>query len=458
MLVYGDEDHRVYAWNAVVVLMKGNKLKHGHVINKAEGGLIIDFGCERQRARFIEYGRLAHCIYHDFMRPTDEAQVLLRSPTTGAWVWYPGQVVGLGAYRLEKAEVVEVQLPKGRTIRELLPMDQVRRPPPRDYLRSDNAVRKEHFMIRSCTLPDVSWDDESHWLREVFQREMARRFPVVCTALRGSKVHYLQDGTKVYYMEHDKYLRPVNTLDMINLYRWAKNEEKGGFSSASSRWVLRDMASSLDSGQQKSGKRRAMPLPVELLAEVIQSLDSIERFRCRRVCPLWNAVLTIEANFPVVRVSGKDGAYSNRHFRNEGAYWVSAGLLKCLSSRTRVVVITGLNIHESTDLVKIVKHNRNEKRLPMLEFRECCFGNDHDIIDDILDETVKLMLECLACCDRILWKQCRIVDRSLTAPVAQLSIGVPSSFTPLKRQLWELVEYQKTRCVARGEGWLSGWW
>ncbi|XP_055334165.1 uncharacterized protein LOC129585489 [Paramacrobiotus metropolitanus] len=449
MLVYNDEERPLLAWNAVDVRIKG-KLKHGHVIDVAEGGLIVDFGCDDQRAKFIQFRRISKqpedsvenyifdSFFPYFRRPKDDAQVLLRSPATGAWIWYPGKVVALGGYRSEFADFVEVQMPDGRTIRELMPIDQVRLPlADMDYVR----VYEDQFVIGSCTLPWVSWEDESYWLQEVFKRELNGRFGVLCMSLLGSTVRYLQDEGWTL----KKLLKPKKVM---GVYRWAKKEEQGGFTSAESRWVLRHMASSPDSGtgQQQDGEHCAMPLPVELLVEVFQSLDSIERFRCRRVNPLWNSILTTDANFPFVSVSGKVGAYSKLNFRKEEEFWVAAGLLKCLSSRTQMAVIMGLDMLECRDLFDLFQHlvhTADISRLPTLVFYECIFGTGYGAgIDRILEDVAEMMLEWLPCCDRILWKQCRIVDRNLTALVAQHSFGVPCSLDAVKRELWELFECQ----------------
>ncbi|XP_055334170.1 uncharacterized protein LOC129585493 [Paramacrobiotus metropolitanus] len=437
-MLFCGRKHSVSAWNAVDVRMKSKKLKHGHVINKAKGGLIIDFGCDKQRAKFIKYERISHC---NFSRATHEAEVLLQSPTSGAWIWYPGQVITMGEYRPDYAQLVEVQLPD-RTVRELFPMEQVRQPPTGEDLRGELCVWEDHYLIRSCKLPGVGWAWESHPLKEVFKREVNKRFGVVCTNLSGSAVYYLQDHGW-----------PVKMTKMKEVYCWAKKEEAGGFNSAESRWVFdqnRQMRSNQTSGQRKSGKRRWW-LPAKLLVEIFQSLDSIERFRCRRVCSLWNRILAREANFPDVCLSARDGAYSQMHLLEEdGAFWVAAGLLKCLNSRTRVVVVTGLNMQRCTDLAKLIQHIRNASQLPTLVFCECSYGSAGDgfldyQLDDvgelkwIVAEVAEQMLLMLSCCDRILWKECTIVDYNLTVPVAQLPIGA-LSFMPLERQLWEFVK------------------
>ncbi|XP_055334247.1 uncharacterized protein LOC129585555 [Paramacrobiotus metropolitanus] len=204
-MLFCGRKHSVSAWNAVDVRMKSKKLKHGHVINVAEGGLIIDFGCENQRAKFIKFGRIFHCFYNHFSRATRDAQVLLRSPTTGAWIWYPGQVIDLGEYRPGYAQLVEVQLPD-RTVRELFPMEQVRQPPTVRYLRGELKVWEGHFIIHSRKLPGVGWAWESHWLKEVFKRELRERLGVLCTSLLGSTVQYLHaDGW---------YFKPVKMMKM----------------------------------------------------------------------------------------------------------------------------------------------------------------------------------------------------------------------------------------------------
>ncbi|XP_055353210.1 uncharacterized protein LOC129599095 [Paramacrobiotus metropolitanus] len=187
-----------------------------------------------------------------------------------------------------------------------------------------------------------------------------------------------------------------------------------------------------------------MGLPTELLVEVFQSLDSIGRFRCHRVCPLWNTLLTTEAYFLDVRVSGHDADYGNLPYQVDDLYWAPACLLKCLRSTTKMVVITNLDFDKCKDIAELLNVILSRSRIPTLVLYDCWFG----IGMAVMEPTAEVM-ECLAdavagCrqCDRVMLKNCSICDDQLRAAVGQHSF-IPQAREVVAMQLWDLFE----RCL-----------
>ncbi|XP_055357247.1 uncharacterized protein LOC129602275 [Paramacrobiotus metropolitanus] len=157
---FDDQNHAVYAWNAVDVLVDG-QLQHGDVINMTEGGLIIDFKCPTKRAQFVKYGLIFHCNNRQNFWPWGEqpAQVVLRRHSDGAWIWYPGALVSLGSFTSNNVELVDIQRPYG-TVRELLPWQQVRLAPTNAVLE-ERRVGQTDFVIRDCPMPGELWSEET---------------------------------------------------------------------------------------------------------------------------------------------------------------------------------------------------------------------------------------------------------------------------------------------------------
>ncbi|XP_055353165.1 uncharacterized protein LOC129599057 isoform X3 [Paramacrobiotus metropolitanus] len=191
MHIYGHEDGAVYAWNSVDVLVDG-VLQHGRVINAAKTGLVVDFECRIQRVQFIEYGRAFHMIkppYDLDARRDRDVQVLLRADPEGPWRWFRGAMVPGGDLSSRvNAYIVEAEMPHG-TIKELLPRQQVRRPPSDDQLAQ---VWPKEFVMRECELPAV-WSGMSRMrLKKACGLYLPRLRDVWCARVRKWTLLYVQ--------------------------------------------------------------------------------------------------------------------------------------------------------------------------------------------------------------------------------------------------------------------------
>ncbi|XP_055355603.1 uncharacterized protein LOC129600945 isoform X2 [Paramacrobiotus metropolitanus] len=83
---------------------------------------------------------------------------------------------------------------------------------------------------------------------------------------------------------------------------------------------------------------REIPLPPELLVEIFQSLDSVDRQRYRRVCYAWEPILMSATMCSDERVSFDHRVYSSRWLREDLAYYpVYNCVLKHLTPATRTV-------------------------------------------------------------------------------------------------------------------------
>ncbi|XP_055353173.1 uncharacterized protein LOC129599063 [Paramacrobiotus metropolitanus] len=425
MLVYvGDVD----AWNAVDVRIDG-QLQHGRVINVVEGGLIIDFECPAQRSQFVEYGRIYYWSLCGANTVPDGTvvDVLLRRQPNDAWIWYPGTVVSIGDYDYDDAAWVEVQLPQG-TVSELIPWQQVRPQPTAGRKSELRRLKKNAFVIRCCPLPaTIYWTIE-----EAFQCVLVRS-GVMCTSLLRQTLLYLQ-------LREDDPLKPEH---LEEAYHKAQKKKKRGCCTLTKlglrilrRWPI---CATTEDWEVGNSDQIGLPLPGEMLVEVFQSLDSIGRVRCRRVCHVWNKLLT-DTNFPDVRLTGSNGYYDGHlSFSIEGMFWLVSGILKCLQSRTQLVAITNVGLATVEDLVALLT---TLHCATVVVFYDCCFTTPMYEIDGVIRRMASLAVNCGPYLRTVL-KHCRIADYGLEGLIPQYRLQGPSR-RDVEMQLWDLMESNLT--------------
>ncbi|XP_055349933.1 uncharacterized protein LOC129596626 [Paramacrobiotus metropolitanus] len=425
----------VLAWNAVDVRLKNGQMQHGRVINVADGGLIIDFNCPGQREQFVKYKRIfqwtssCDCLEeHGGGKPVS---VLLRRPVDGAWIWYIGKDISIGDDNDSRMEValVQAETPHG-TVTELVPTRQVRAPQ-RNKRSEFERVKKTDFVIRRCVLSDAQLC-AFHQLGPTLQcvREQAIARPARYHGLLGHTLYYLQNS----------WYTPLTPEEVDNDCNDARSEKDGGYSRLRSCWwMYRQWSVNTLSKTPEAGGSHQMdlPLPPELWVTVFQSLDSIERLRCRRVSPLWNSILTTEAHFPDVRLTGCNSYYdADWHVTVKNIFWMVSGALKCLNKRTKLVVISELDLCDGRELVALIAHLLKAHRLPLVFYR-CDFQIERTPVVRIVHRLASLAWE-LALGGRLMLKDCRIVDDHLRILLSQHVFRFRSQ-VELERQLWGLL-------------------
>ncbi|XP_055328689.1 uncharacterized protein LOC129581563 [Paramacrobiotus metropolitanus] len=351
MHLYKDPKHPINAWNSVDVLVDGF-LQQGHVLDVAKDGLVIDFHCAGQRAQLVKYGSIfrfpsSSSSAKDSLPSTAVVQVLLHRSPDGAWIWYPGTLVGLGDYHHQRFVCVQVEVPLYGTILEMVPRVQVR-PHPADADWEGGRVMDKDFVVCFDRLPEAHRAGGSPIFVEILKGELEREFPIVCIALcpRERSLRYLQrqDGW------------PLSFSQLRDVFTWVLVKEKAQSGSRRARQLTGITTDT-------PGKGEGMPLPPVLLLEVFRSLDSIERFRYRRVCPLWHTLLTTDGYFSDVYVYGS----------SEYTCW-PAGLIKCLTRSTRVLVLDELMLGDAIGISGLIRHLLNGSRLQAVVFYGCEFS------------------------------------------------------------------------------------
>ncbi|XP_055353203.1 uncharacterized protein LOC129599087 [Paramacrobiotus metropolitanus] len=326
MLVYYNDNksQSMYAWNAVEVLVDG-LLQLGRVINVVKKGLLIDFGCASHRKKFFKWEHVFHAtrVFDPLDTLLDpNVQVLLRAGADCPWKWYPGIALSPGDERsyLANLYIVEAQLPHG-TVRELLPRNQVRRPPSDADLVS-RRVQENDFVLRSCPMPSA-WPGAADLLREIFPLILPRARRVLYRMVQNDSLLYVQLGS-------DCALLP-NELE--ELFHRTK-EKLAGVGFPNDVWVRTSLGRQLiDGSLPVAGQRQPHPVPSHL--------------------PLWNALLTTEADFPDVRVSGRKEDCPLPTM--QPLFWMLTCLLHCVNSNTKTVVLMHAKMDECEDAAAMIR-------------------------------------------------------------------------------------------------------
>ncbi|XP_055339317.1 uncharacterized protein LOC129588921 [Paramacrobiotus metropolitanus] len=333
MHLYERRSRSVYAWNAVDVLIEG-QLRHGHVVNTAANGLTVDLFCSTQEAVFVEFGKIFDSSDKSLQKRTclgwkdqflskprnANVQVLLRAHPNRPWTWYPATVLitDFLSFTLNDYAFVEAQL-DGYTTRELLPPEQIRCVPTREQM-AEAVVKRGDFILQTWRHPEhleLIPSDVIH--------DLERRFSVVVSSVSEAEMLYL---------EHRERHRPMEAMLSMTVNRPA---------------MLSKIA---NDGQQHPAKRtvpielvaefRGIRLPTELLTEVFWHLNTIERQRCRRVCPLWGALLTFATLCQDVWLPQSKAfflPYGLQSVLWTPKYALFAGFLKCVTSMTKSVCL-----------------------------------------------------------------------------------------------------------------------
>ncbi|XP_055349868.1 uncharacterized protein LOC129596566 [Paramacrobiotus metropolitanus] len=318
------------------------------------------------------------------------------------------------------------------TVKELVPDGQVRAPPT-DAGLQERRVKKDDFVVRRCALPAGYWSEASAAVREIFQYEVNQRFHVQCTAVLSKTLRYLQwkSETRVTAQQvEDEYKNTV------------KHNDELGRTTITWKWLLRQQEA--ESAPQRKRKipgsqPGSLPLPVELLLEVFRALDSIGRFRCRRVCDVWNALLTTDAYFPEVRVSNTPADYDGVLHYDHSLYWITVSVLKSFNSATKIAVFTGIELYEFSELTNLIWGMfQRAGNLSVVVLYKCNFSEEHGYVDSAVHCMAQQVVPD-GSRGRILWRQCRLGDENITAAIAHHAVRGQTE-GERQEELWELVE------------------
>ncbi|XP_055344326.1 uncharacterized protein LOC129592341 isoform X2 [Paramacrobiotus metropolitanus] len=302
MHLYISRDRRVHAWNAVDVLVDG-RLRHGSVVNTAENGLLVNLFCPSQTELFVEFGKIFDCSdkllqksqyrlsckpYTGYKAATEwkyplqlngrgsaHVEVLMRDGSKGPWTWYPAIVLvtGFSTNQCDYA-FVEVQL-EGYTLQELVPPAQIRSTLTHEQLQ-DRLIQPNDFVISTWCLPE-----DTPILCAAFQRELEMHHKIMPISV------VLKENELIFLKRHntEEPFRPMEEAFHSAKSKLASNQVRISKLSHAEQMYRRILA------KRPTSKCLRTALPIAVLRDVFQYLDTIDRQRCRRTCHLWNSLV-----------------------------------------------------------------------------------------------------------------------------------------------------------------------
>ncbi|XP_055353985.1 uncharacterized protein LOC129599700 [Paramacrobiotus metropolitanus] len=392
MYIYGGEDvrsHPVYAWNSVDVLTESGLFQHGEVIDVAENGLIVDFHCNEQRSQLVSYDKIfsastAPCSagYHIWylelrknpaVKENASVQVLWRAHPGAAWLWYPGRLLSKPMFFPFYVDLLIVQIqPGGWQSAELFPGQQVRFPPSREAL-AKRALRPNAFVVRECRLPKHNWLTGTDDRR---RRQLKAWWSVRVVSVQNAVARLLQPSDA----------RPLTKKNLVG----QKRENDFALENE----CPRENIDHDDSGMPSRKKRKTdadseqpdmdarIPTETHLLCEIFQSLDTTSRQKLRRVCPLWNTVLTGADSVHTVRVSF---AMTPALI---GVYGAVGSMFKCLHTTTQWLIVEHVGCGEVGAVLTVIGRMLRTFHIKEIVFHKVNFEWSESVDFPIADEVI----------------------------------------------------------------------
>ncbi|XP_055348429.1 uncharacterized protein LOC129595442 [Paramacrobiotus metropolitanus] len=475
------EQHRqyepVHQWNSVDVLTDSGLFQHGEVINVAENGLIVDFHCSGQRAQFVSFDKIfdsseAPCSapYEDWHRElqwnpalTENAsvQVLCRPHPGAAWLWYPARLLQRAFFfPFDNIGMVWAAVDAGdRPLTELLPADQVRSPPSEPMM----TLPSGSFIVRVCRLPVDFWATTTFLAADHFHQQLeGQKVGVRVLVILRESLRYLQ-------RTDDK---PMTDEEVRNIYESSKEKfsEQQDTGAQNSPGLLQPAV------LETSRKRKhpddpaqpevewVLPTAPHLLCEIFHSLDSISRVKLRRVCTLWNALLTGADSGRVVRITFalKPFFPLDNYFRVLGAV---AGLLKCTTASTDRIIIEHMVAEHVDAALVLLKSLLKNLRLKQLIFHHVEMDWDDTFEHEYTDSGIlavpveefvgrgkkcvrrlaKVLRNWASCCDELHLHRCvfTCIEGKMTASIPDARIKLDAA--DIEAQFWELYDANLSR-------------
>ncbi|XP_055348481.1 uncharacterized protein LOC129595483 [Paramacrobiotus metropolitanus] len=200
-----------------------------------------------------------------------------------------------------------------------------------------------------------------------------------------------------------------------------------------------------------------LPAENHLLRAIFQSLDSVSRTKLRRVCPLWNAVLTGADCGKTVRISFAASPFSPIQAGNFGrAYGAVGGMLKCVNNSTERLIIEHLRGAHVESVMTVIRWILRHVRIKQLVFHRVVFNwVSSALSEDVGEEAMMLPpvgvrrlavgLRGLApFCDELRMRQCEFnCTARMKAVIPPVRIQLEAA--DIEAQFWDLYEANLSR-------------
>ncbi|XP_055355127.1 uncharacterized protein LOC129600616 [Paramacrobiotus metropolitanus] len=477
MHLYGEKNfqfHPVHQWNSVDVLTESGLFQHGDVIDVMENGVIVDFHCNEQRAQFVSYGKIFNAAvapgsvpyqtwlhqlqWNRSLMQNASVQVLWRSHPGAAWLWYPGRLLHRAFFfPFDDIGLVlaEVEL-DGRQLPELFSADQVRISPSKGDL-VQRVLKQGCFAAREQRLPASFWSNTTpmacHHFREHLQF-FNRGVRVV--SILSETLKYVQRTVAKPLTEKDVATRYESSRMAFAQLQKMQEQDAPGRESLSAIELPAKRKHPDDDAQPE--EERLLPTTPHLLREIFQSVDSVRRVKLRRVCSLWNDLLSDADSAKTVRVSFS----RNPFFPLEGenftfVYGAVAGLLKCATGSTQRLVVEALCGENLDGALAVIKWVLRDKHLKQLIFHNVEFVWDDRFVEQyvssgdvdgaevkgdgstLVRRLAKYFKNLAPSCDEIRLRRCDInCLQQMTVVVAHAAMKPDAA--DIEAQFWNLYE------------------
>ncbi|XP_055342342.1 uncharacterized protein LOC129590921 [Paramacrobiotus metropolitanus] len=452
----------MYQWNNVDVLINGT-LQHGVVVGisavSADGqkqGLLIDFNYPQRHSEFVEYGSIFSCLYFAAEPPWDAwkdptwaethpLQALLRAVGDRAWTWCPVRLALPEDAEMRRAYCSEIDCGLvevewgGALTKELIPFHQIRGVPSPEDLQG-RRVGPECFVSRECRLPRGYWAVPQEATRLLWQR-LSYELSACCIAVRSDSFTYFQrsDGRPIVLSNLEQRLENITQMMQYENNNRGQRDGSPEDELICGRFVPRLRKVKVPAADHHQ-RGRGIPLPREILTEIFQSLDTIERVRKRRVCRLWEAMLDPNAIGKHLWISCRQ-PLNNRHEERSERFLLAACLLKYATSATDTVILEEpLALSQwKRDGFGLLAILSQQRRIRTLVFTRCEFSDCDVHLCDYLGYLNGKLSSLEATCSVVVFRDC---EMSFTQTSAQMNAKLCLRDTAAQRltQLWDAYE------------------
>ncbi|XP_055339149.1 uncharacterized protein LOC129588791 [Paramacrobiotus metropolitanus] len=454
MHLYKGKNRSVYAFNAVDVEING-QLQHGFVVDVTDGEqnpqrLVNDFECAGQDPVLVEYGKVYDCSEHvqenypgkwwsNEPAYPPEVEVLLRDHPDHPWKWYPGKILPCPPISRNVQVVVEAEV-SGYRIREMLPYTQIRMLSTAEE-RQRRQLASGHFYIDTSA--------EQRYLTTIAREESAGLRSVLGGPSSRKRRRLVSE-----LWQRVQRRTVANAMEVI--HHTGGNEIPG-----------QNTPGTVDCKKNEGIAMDGLILPWELLVEIFLSLKTHQRQRCRRVCALWEEVITSQQMCADIRVNLVQGTFSPRtEWMWQPDYAVYSSIFKHLSPATRTISLRdGCFDYDDSDgrvehperyttsgsaLVNYITRvlTDSDVRIQRLILWRrwwstvLCDGT----LDDYFLDIIEIDAGLASCCDRVIWYDyfLRFIIECKDEPCPRVAFRFPFAVFHLASldaaQVWNIFE------------------
>ncbi|XP_055330743.1 uncharacterized protein LOC129583068 isoform X2 [Paramacrobiotus metropolitanus] len=418
MLFYEDTGRSLYAWNAVDVEIDG-RLRHGYVVGleeteSASPRLLVDLGCPTQEAVLVEYGKVWDCSRHVSSNASEGAVVEVLLYDGPHWTWYPGIILIARFDELHEMALVEVLVDEQRR-RELLPTNQIRDAADAwGQTARSGLLGAGEFVMQACNVPNGYWAMEPSAAAFLLKQVESRCNLRIVTVLSWT-MHYLRRHGDL----------PLSDQVLATAFEDQRSKHDFGWQTE-----FLDENEELDVERKRRmplsqlnvGEKDRLTLPLAVLKEIFHSLDTIDRVRFRRTCPLWADILIKpEICSEVILPRPQYSFWDN--------YVLYTGLAKHVTPATRTICIreSGMYSNDVFDavqrllqdagirLARCIVHRRS------LAYKESTFTRWKFAL--FTDKVAEPRFRLESCCDRVIFKDLAVVvQNKWEAPLLEFRV------------------------------------